>query len=68
MKSYDKAIEFFQKALSLDPNFVNALFALGMSFKESGMKEDAGRCFEKLKNIDEDNKFVDYELNLLKNM
>jgi phosphoserine phosphatase RsbU/P len=65
---FEEAIEFFQKALGLDPNFVNALFALGMSFKESGLKEDASRCFEKLKNIDEDNKFVDYELSQLKNM
>ncbi len=40
MKSYDKAIEFFQKALSLDPNFVNALFALGMSFQ--GKRHERG--------------------------
>jgi phosphoserine phosphatase RsbU/P len=66
LSDFEDAIEFFQKALGLDPNFVNALFALGMSYKESGLKEDASRCFEKLKNIDEDNKFVDYELTQLK--
>jgi phosphoserine phosphatase RsbU/P len=67
LADFDGAIEFFQKALGLDPNFVNALFALGMSYKENGLKEEASRCFEKLKNIDEDNKFVDYELTQLKN-
>jgi phosphoserine phosphatase RsbU/P len=66
ISDYGEAIGYFQQALAIDPNFVNALFALGMSFKDKGMKDDAGRCFEKVKNIDEDNKLVDYELEQLK--
>ncbi len=68
ISEFDNAIDFFQKALALDPNFVNALFALGMSFKEKNMIEDAGRCFEKVKHIDEDNKMVDYELSQIKSL
>lgn len=66
LMNLESAIELFQRALNLDPNFINALFALGMSYKEKGLKEDASRCFEKVKKIDENNKLADYELTQLK--
>ncbi|MBN2040422.1 MAG: SpoIIE family protein phosphatase [Spirochaetes bacterium] len=61
----DSAVDLFQKALNIDSNFINALFAIGKTFKEKGQNQEAGYYFEKIKKIDEDNKLADYELNEL---
>lgn len=65
LNDYDSAIDLFQKALNLDGNFINALFALGKTFKEKGQSEEAGYYFEKIRKIDEDNKMAEYELSEL---
>jgi len=62
MMDYDNAVEFFDRALAIDSNFSNALFAQGMAYKKKGDMENAVRTFERVVNIDPDNKMALFEL------
>ena len=45
---YDKAIEYLKKAVEYDPQNLEALFALGNSYKEKGTKKQAVETYEKV--------------------
>ncbi len=66
MMDYKNAIEFYEQALRLDPNFLNALLAAGIAYKKSSMRDDAARCFTRVLDIEGDNKRAQLELNELK--
>ena len=51
---YDKAIERFEKLVSLYPENLQAQFYLGLSYFEAGKKEKAKKQFEKVKTLDKD--------------
>ncbi len=51
---YDKAVERFEKLVSLYPENLQAQFYLGLSYKEAGDQEKAREQFEKVKALDED--------------
>ncbi len=51
---YDKAVERFEKLVSLYPENLQAQFYLGFSYKEAGDKDKAREQFEKVKTLDKD--------------
>jgi len=51
---YDKAVERFEKLVSLYPDNLQAQFYLGLSYMESGDKRKARKQFEKVKELDSD--------------
>jgi sigma-B regulation protein RsbU (phosphoserine phosphatase) len=66
MMDYRNSIELLEEALRIDQNFVNAHFALGMALKKTGAGADAMRSFERVVNLDPDNKMALYELSELR--
>ena len=65
-ENIERAMEFLEEAITLDPNFTNALFALAMAYKKQNRIDEAILFLEKVVNIDEDNKRAIVELNLLR--
>lgn len=51
---YDKAVERFEKLVSLNPENLQAQFYLGLSYKEAGDFDKARKQFEKVKELDKD--------------
>lgn len=51
---YDKAVERFEKLVSLYPENLQGQFYLGLSYKESGKDQKARKQFEKVKTLDSD--------------
>ena len=66
LMDYEKAAEYFKTALKLDSFFTAPLFALGMTYKKNGDNENAIKTFERVINIDPDNKMAFFELKLLR--
>ncbi len=66
MLDYQRSIEMLDEALRIDQNFVNALYAQGMAYKKQGVKADAIRCFERVVNLDAENRMAEYELSELR--
>ena len=50
----DEAIEHYQKALEIDPNYQDALHGLGMALFNRGRVDDAIAAAKKLIEIDQD--------------
>ncbi|MCA1732742.1 MAG: tetratricopeptide repeat protein, partial [Acidobacteria bacterium] len=50
-----EAVEAFQRALSIDPNAVDALLSLGDLYKNQGMTARAIACYEDALQIDPEN-------------
>ena len=48
-RDYDEAIRYCQRALDLEPNFLDALLWLGLSYEQKGMLEEAITQFSKAK-------------------
>jgi tetratricopeptide (TPR) repeat protein len=46
LRKYDESIQAYEKALSLDANFVDAHYGLGLTLKEAGRKDRAAQEFE----------------------
>ena len=46
-KEFDRAARAFRSVLSLDPTHYEALTGLGRCLAETGMREEARKCFEK---------------------
>ena len=46
MGQYDKAIAFYQKALSVSPDNAQAWYHLGYALKERGKKREAANAFK----------------------
>jgi tetratricopeptide (TPR) repeat protein len=51
---YDEAIQYCQRALLLEPNFLDALLLLGLSYEQKGMLEEAMAGFSKAKDANTD--------------
>ncbi|GFE61291.1 tetratricopeptide repeat protein [Geobacter sp. AOG2] len=60
--SFDKAIECYEKALEIKPNYVEASYNLGLVYYKLGALNEARRLFKKAILLDPD--FVDAHLNL----
>ena len=52
LEKYEKAKEEFEKAIKIDPNFVEAHYGLGISLILLECWDDAGKKFEEIKKID----------------
>jgi TolB-like protein/Flp pilus assembly protein TadD len=48
-RDYDEAIRYCQRALALEPNFLDALLWLGLCYEQKGMPEEAIAQFSKAK-------------------
>ena len=53
-REYDEAIRYCQRALTLEPNFLEALLWLGLSYEQKGMLEEAITQFRKAKDVNAD--------------
>lgn len=51
-RDYDEAIRYCQRALALEPNFVDGLLWLGLSYQQKGMFEEAVAQLLKAKDAD----------------
>ena len=49
-RDYDGAVRYCERALDLEPNFLEALLLLGLSYEQKGMLEEAILQFNKAKN------------------
>jgi len=45
--NYDKAIEYHQKAIDINPELYEAHFNMGLSFSNKGLYNEAIKCFQK---------------------
>ena len=50
-----ESIACFEKAVSLDPNLINAIEALGLSYMELNEQVQAKSCFERVIQIEPEN-------------
>ena len=57
-KYFDKAEDKFQKALSIIPNYANALYFLGLTYDQQGKKDSAIAAFSRLSDLNPNNKIV----------
>ncbi len=53
-RNYDEAIRYCERALALEPNFLDALVLLGLSYEQKGMLADAIDQFRKAKDANPD--------------
>ena len=53
-RDYDEAIRYCQRALDLEPNFLDALLWLGLSYQQKGMLEEAITQFSKARDANAD--------------
>ena len=53
-RKYDEAIRYCERALALEPNFVEAALWLGLSYEQKGMIEEAVAQFTKARNAGDD--------------
>ena len=53
-KDYDKAIEYYKKAIVLNPNLAKAHYNLGTNYSNKGMLDEAISEFEQVLTIDPD--------------
>ena len=54
-RDYDEAIRYCQRTLALEPNFLEAMLLLGLSYEQKGMLNEAIAQFCKAKEVDLDN-------------
>lgn len=47
-ENHEKAVEYYQRALAIDPNFLGALNNLGVAFERLGRHDQAIDCFRKV--------------------
>jgi len=48
LKDYDTSIKYYQKALQFDPNYIEADFAIGNSYKDKGDLKNALESYQKV--------------------
>jgi len=53
--NYDKAIECYQKAITIDPDYADAYYNLGLAYKDKGNYDKAIECWQKAIDINPDN-------------
>jgi len=61
-----EAAESYQRALAIDPNFVDALISLGDLYRGEGLTSRAQSCYEDALKIDLDNQEAKRRLQALK--
>jgi superkiller protein 3 len=49
--NFDKAIECWQKAIELEPDFAEAFFNMGMAYETKGNKSKAAECKKKAEEL-----------------
>jgi DNA-binding winged helix-turn-helix (wHTH) protein/TolB-like protein/Flp pilus assembly protein TadD len=54
-RDYDESIRYCQRVLALEPDFLEALLLLGLSYEQKGMLEEAIAQFRKAKDLSGDN-------------
>ena len=64
-KNFDKAKEFLNKAIAIQPKNTNILNNLGTAHKELGKPEEAINFYQKVLKIDSDHTNANYNLGLL---
>ena len=52
LKEYSEAIADYDKAIELDPNFAEAYYARGLTYRELGKEEEAKKDFKKAQELD----------------
>ncbi len=62
----EKAENELKRALSLDPEYPNAVYFLGLVYDRQGRREEAIEQFEKLSGLDPENEFINNILSNLK--
>ena len=62
MMDFRSAAEQLNLALAIDPNMTNALFALAMAYKNMSEYDHAIQTFEKVLNMESDNKMALFEI------
>jgi len=65
-KRIDDAIGQLEKVVNFMPNHSNALYSLGIAYKEKGEKEKAIKAFEKVLELNPGNEDVQAKLDELK--
>lgn len=66
-KNWQKAQAEFQRALSILPNYTNALYYLGLTYDQQGQKDNAIHVFSKVLHSNPNNKNIQKILDNLKN-
>ena len=51
-QSIKKAIEYFQKTIEINPNYVDAYYELGLTYAEQGDFDQARECCKKVNELD----------------
>jgi superkiller protein 3 len=59
-QGYDEAIEYYQKAIEVNPEFGEAIYSLGFVLLKTGQKDKAFENFLKAKEIFEKNNQIEY--------
>ena len=58
LHQWDRAIEYYQKAIGLDPGYYLVYRDLGRSYEQKGMFREAVQAFEKAVALAKDNAFL----------
>jgi Flp pilus assembly protein TadD len=53
LKDYEKAVENFQKAMAIEPNYSKVHKRLGYTYEAMGKREEAMECFKKAMELEE---------------
>ena len=60
LKRYEEAIQFFNKAIELNPNYFRAILFKGLTLAKSNRHLEAIQCYEKAIEIKQDDSIVYY--------
>ena len=66
-RKYDEATDYFQKAIDIKPDFVEAHLNLGSTFAKLGLFDKAERHYKTVLRLDPDNSSARHNLSVIKN-
>ena len=58
-RNYDEAIECYQKAIELNPDFAGAYNNMGLAYQYLGKQDEANICFQKTSMINRNIGFIE---------